>query len=216
MKKNIFLALKFNIPSPMCVSIDDILKGDFSEIYDSYNNSEFFLPLDIEIEEYEKDKGGYLNDDGTIVGVIKGWIIKTGWMIDWRSKEVEHEFEKISEEFFELYKLIRNKKDIQKVIEVEDTYYISRIEIKNEYRNQMIGSSVFPLLSQTFEGFLKMPIGQIILRSYPLEYIGKYREDNIQFKKIINNAKKRLFAFYERVGFVRISKRQDFMIYNCR
>ena len=49
-------------------------------------------------------------------------------------------------------------------------------KINKEYRNQGIGSCVFPLILETFEGYLQIGFSCIILKAFSLEYIGKYYE----------------------------------------
>lgn len=211
MEKEIFLALSITTPPPICISTIEILNKNFSCIEESSNISEYHVPYNFNIMKYEEGEGGDLGE-GLIVGVIEGWIIKTGW-IDWKSDKVLDAFDKISDELVNLYEVISNSKIIQKLVGSDDGYYLSKIEINNDFRNQKIGTLIFELLMKTFDIYFKMSVEYILLKAFPLEYEGKYSEDDPGINKVIENAEKRLFAFYERVGFRKISKKHSYMIY---
>ncbi|MGN2368846.1 hypothetical protein ACTFJW_02150 [Clostridium cagae] len=72
---------------------------------------------------------------------------------------------------------------------------------------------MFPLILETFEKYLQIGLSCIMLKAFPLEYIGKYDENNTIINKEIEIAEKRLFDFYERVGFKKIDKDKNFMVY---
>lgn len=109
--------------------------------------------------------------------------------------------------------MILNNKKIKSYVYDEDIYYLSRIEIKTDYRNQKIGTSVFKLINKTFEIYFKIAISCIILKAFPLEYNGKWSEDNTDLNEEIRKAVDRLFDFYKRAGFNKIDDKENYMIY---
>lgn len=192
----------------MYVDIDDILNNDFSAIKDSTYSSRFHVPYNFNIRGYNRE-----NEEDILVGTIKGAMIISTRIDDWEDEATIDEFDKISDENFELHKIICENTEKLEYISDEDFYYVSRIEIEKEYRNQGIGGCMFPLILETFAKYLQIGLSCIVLKAFPLEYVGKYDENNLIINKEIEEAEIRLFNLYERVGFKKIDKNNSFLVY---
>lgn len=203
------LSLELISPSPIAVNIDDILRKDFSDIEDSPKSSRIHVPYNFKILGYNKKS----EEEDILVGTVEGAMIISTWINDWEDEHTVYAFDKISDEDVELHKIICENTEKLEYISDENFYYVSRIEVEKEYRNHGIGSCVFPLILETFDKYLKMGLSCIMLKAFPLEYIGKYDENNPIINKKIEEAEIRLFNFYERVGFEKIDKSNSFMVY---
>lgn len=206
------LSLELISPSPIAVDIDDILRKDFSVIEDFPKSSSFHVPYNFKILGYNKKS----EEEDILVGTVEGAMIISTWIDDWEDEDTVYAFDKISDEGVELRKIICENTEKLEYISDENFYYVSRIEVEKEYRNHGIGNCVFPLILETFERYFKIGLCCIMLKAFPLEYIGKYDENNPTINKEIEGAEKRLFDFYERIGFRKIDKDESFMVYRCR
>lgn len=206
------LSLELTSTIPTIVDIDEILNKDFSAIGNPLYSSIFHVPYNFNIRGYNKKS----EIENILVGTIEGTSIISTWIDDWEDEDTAYEFNKISDENVELHKLICKNIRKLKYILNEDFYYISRLEIKKQYRNHGIGSCVFPLIIETFNRYFKIGLSCIILKAFPLEYMGKYDEDNPMINKEIEIAEKRLFDFYKRVGFKKIDRNYSFMAYRYK
>lgn len=203
------LSLELISPAPIAVDIDNILRKDFSAIEDSPKSSRFHVPYNFNILGYNEES----EEEDILVGTVKGAMITSAFIYDWEDEDTVEEFDRISDENFELHKVICENIENLEYISDEHFYYVSRIEIEKQYRNNGIGNCVFPLILETFERYFKIGLSCIMLKAFPLEYVGKYDENNPIINKEIEKAEKRLFDFYKRVGFNKIDKNSSFMVY---